>query len=274
MPIARLLNCRPPRLVARAARSGRPADVVLSSGFLAFAAHAGFMAGLERAGVRPEALMGTSSGALVAALYAAGWAPHAIAEELLRAPPISYLEGSSTPWMGLLALDGAVRRLERLLPARFEDLPCELTVGVVDGGRHRLVGSGPLAVAVAASMAVPGLFAPVVLDGRPCSDGGAADRIGLEPWLRARGARRRPVAVHVVQRSTPLSGANATPPLSGVVYTHSPRANQSLLALPRGQFEAQFATAAAAGGVAGLLLERTRPELGDGPAAHASDMLD
>src|SRR5262249_27658039 len=45
--------------------------------------------------------------------------------------------------------------------------------------RTRVLGEGPLAPAIQASCAVPGLFHPVWLSGRPLVDGGVADRHGL-----------------------------------------------------------------------------------------------
>ena len=50
-------------------------DIVLSSGFLAFAAHAGFLAAVEDVGIKVRGVMGTSSGAITGALYAAGYTP-------------------------------------------------------------------------------------------------------------------------------------------------------------------------------------------------------
>lgn len=93
-------------------------DIVLSSGFLAFAYHAGFLAAVEEAGLqarlaaarapRPQTrggtrltfrysvpqvggVMGTSAGALTGALYAAGYKPQDVATILSERTPLSYL---------------------------------------------------------------------------------------------------------------------------------------------------------------------------------------
>nr|MBA2319938.1 patatin-like phospholipase family protein [Deltaproteobacteria bacterium] len=47
-------------------------DLVLSSGFLAFARHTGFLAAVEELGLPVDAVCGTSSGALVGALWTSG----------------------------------------------------------------------------------------------------------------------------------------------------------------------------------------------------------
>ena len=54
-------------------------------------------------------------------------------------------------------------------------VPCRVSVFDVLSLRTRVVTSGAIAPAVAASCAVPLLFAPTVLDGRPCFDGGLGD---------------------------------------------------------------------------------------------------
>lgn len=56
--------------------------------------------------------------------------------------------------------------LGQVLPPTFEDLQRPFAVGVVDkGGSHRVVSSGPLSPAVAASAAVPVVFRPVSIPG-------------------------------------------------------------------------------------------------------------
>ena len=48
-------------------------DLVLSSGFLAFAAQCGFLQAVEESGIAVDGVCGTSSGALAGALWASGW---------------------------------------------------------------------------------------------------------------------------------------------------------------------------------------------------------
>jgi predicted acylesterase/phospholipase RssA len=198
-------------------------DLVLSSGFLAFAHHAGFLQAVEDAGLSVGGVMGTSAGALTGALYAAGHSPAAVARELSAVPPIRYLR-PAWPWRGVASLAGVVDRLRDLLPPTFEDLPTEFCVGVVAAdGRHVLLDSGPLPEAVAASAAIPGLFAPLAIAGAPhpgpFRDGGVVDRTGLRAWRarrasQAASAARRgvspspppPALVHVIHRSSALSG--------------------------------------------------------------------
>jgi predicted acylesterase/phospholipase RssA len=51
---------------------------VLSSGFLAFASHSGFLKAVEAAGLHVSGVMGTSAGALSGSLYCAGYSPDSV----------------------------------------------------------------------------------------------------------------------------------------------------------------------------------------------------
>ncbi|DBA83714.1 TPA: hypothetical protein ACH3X1_006252 [Trebouxia sp. C0004] len=143
-------------------------DLVLSSGFLAFASHSGFLKAVEESKVPVASIVGTSSGAISGSLYAAGYSAEQVAAELARVAPIQLLRPNMQPWKGgVLSLDPVVERLRQLLPATFEELPVPLAVGVVDQtGKHMLIRSGPLPEAVAASAAIPMVFAAVDIPGK------------------------------------------------------------------------------------------------------------
>lgn len=213
-------------------------DLLLSSGFLAFARHIGFLDALTAKGLEPEAVLGTSSGAMVGALWLAGHPLDDVAEELSRAAPLRSLRPSVTPWRGAFSLRAVQTRLQIFLPERFEDLPRPFGVGVVGpDGAHRLITSGPLAPAVMASCAMPYVFTPVAVDGRACHDGGALDRLGVQPWRRWRPGQR--AIAHWVSRT---AGKDAAADLSGVTVVKTPRSGAKLWSL--GDFEAQRGEAA------------------------------
>lgn len=135
---------------------------------------------------RVERFVGTSSGALAASMLASGLSPEEVASELSSKPPLAECRLARTPWRGVLSTRALQRRLRRILPPTFEDLPRPLAVGVYDVKTKTptLVSSGPLIPAVAASCAVPGgMFSPVRLDdGRLYADGGKLDRTFLRAW--------------------------------------------------------------------------------------------
>jgi NTE family protein len=165
----------------------RPFALALSSGFFGFYAHTGVALALEEAELRPARLVGSSAGALVAGLWAAGLPARAIVDELLSLERVDFWD----PGPGLGLLRGALfrRRLERLLPvARFEDCPVPVAVSAFDLAARRTVvlDRGDLASAITASCAFPLLLQPVRRAGRLLSDGGIADRPGLAGLGQAR----------------------------------------------------------------------------------------
>lgn len=210
-------------------------DLVLSSGFLAFARQAGFLAAVEEAGVAIDGVVGTSSGALAGSLWCAGHSAARIADELSARRPLALCRPHAAVWRGLFTMDAVMDHLSGLLPARFEDLPRPFGVGVVRGGRHHLITTGPLVPAVAASMAIPRLFVPIDLGGA-CSDGAFADRTALDAWRAHRGPVD--VLVHLVDAS---SGADTGSDVSREPVVRTPRSFASLWSL--GDFTGQLAEA-------------------------------
>ena len=175
-------------------------DLVLSSGFLAFARHAGVLRAVERSGQDVTGVCGTSSGALVGALWAAGVRSDEILERIVAQQPFALMRWNWKVWQGLYSLDDVVTRLTEWLPERIEDLPIPFGVGVIDSEGHaRVLSSGPLPQAVAASCAIPALFVPVDVEGEFYRDGGVTDRTGLAGWRLLRGAR--PTVLHLVDRT-------------------------------------------------------------------------
>lgn len=176
-------------------------DLILSSGFLAFGRHIGFLEGVADARVPVGAVVGTSSGALVGALWAAGLDPEDILGLLTAQRPLAWLRPNAVVWRGAFRLDGMIDALRAHLPPTFDALPTPLGVGVVDAaGHHHLLTAGPLPEAVAASCAVPYLMAPVDVPGvGPLRDGAIADRIALAAWRAWRPGRRG--VVHLVDRT-------------------------------------------------------------------------
>ncbi len=157
-----------------------PFTLALSSGFFGFFAHAGVVAVLEEEGLRPARLCGSSAGALVGALWAAGLPAGRISAELRALRRADFWDPA--PGLGLLRGARFRARLEAALPARtFEECPVPLALSAFEVGTRRtaVLRSGPLAPAVHASCAAHILFQPVRIGGRLYSDGGVADRHGL-----------------------------------------------------------------------------------------------
>ena len=198
-------------------------DIVLSSGFLAFARHLGVLRATERNGLSVDGVCGTSSGALIGALWASGRSTEEIAEELRVLRPMQLMGGHWRIWEGLFSLAPLIQHLEQRLPATFDGLERPFAVGVQRPDKsHALLSSGPLALSVAASCAMPGIFRPIAIDSIRCVDGGAADRLGLAAWRELRGPRA--TLVHEVART---AGKDVRPEDPDSVWIRTPRSRAS-----------------------------------------------
>ncbi len=175
----------------------RPGVVVVFGGGGAKAsAHIGAMRALEEAGIRPTHYVGTSMGAVFAAMFAAGLNAtqalgrlNGIAEgDIVRADRLAFLKGL---WgRSLLKAEPFRTALAALVPAgRFADLrwPLTVTATALESGALTLFGEGgrdvPLVDALYASCALPVFFPPALIGGMRYGDGGLRAVLPLEPAL-------------------------------------------------------------------------------------------
>lgn len=206
-----------------------PFTLGLSSGFFGFFAHAGVVGVLEEEGLRPARLCGSSAGALVGGLTAAGLPAAALHEALLALRRQDFWDPG--PGLGLLRGRLFRARLEALLPvASFEACPRPVALSVYDLRTRRtvVVRAGPLAPAIQASCAAPVLFQPVKVEGRRCLDGGVRDRHGLAA-LEEPGWGGRVLYHHLTSRSpwrragSPALQVPVRPDLQAVALQGLPR---------------------------------------------------
>ncbi|UOQ88585.1 patatin-like phospholipase family protein [Agromyces endophyticus] len=161
--------------------------LTLSGGAAFGAAHIGVLHELEARGIRPGIAVGTSSGALIAAAYAAGFDAAEIERAALAFRWREIARWSFAPRLGLLdsrAIDDGVRRVFGCDPL-IEELPRRFGAVATDLRTRRAVtiDRGPLSVALRATIAVPGLLAPVRRRGALLADGGMVDNV---PFAAAR----------------------------------------------------------------------------------------
>lgn len=205
------------RAAAGAPSERRPrVGVALGGGSARGYAHIGVLSALERRGVRPDVLVGTSFGAVVGAMVACGRDLRAVrseAERLRRRDVFPHILDLGWRSAALLRGDRLEAYYDRLLEGRsFEDCRTPLAVVAtdVDSGERVTLRTGPLAPALRASSALPGLFAPAEIDGRRLIDGGIGTPVPLET-LRD---ERVDIAIGVgagveVRDSAPLRAARA-----------------------------------------------------------------
>jgi NTE family protein len=182
-------------------------------------AHIVVLEELDALGVTPVALAGTSIGALIGACYAAGMSGKEIRRYVLdlahdrggvirrlltaRASSFADLFAGGIGNMTLVDAERFCRQfLPEAVPASFEALRIPLTVVASDlyARAELAMTSGPLASALAASIALPGLTRPVVRDNRVLVDGGATNPL---PFDHLRGKADVIIACDVSGAPTP-----------------------------------------------------------------------
>lgn len=153
--------------------------LALGSGLARGLAHIGVIKILLQAGIKIDYIAGTSMGSVVAALFACDLKMKMIerlAEHISRHTWMDF----TFPRMGLIAGD-RLEQLMHLLTGRrcFEDLSLPLAVVATDLtiGERVVLNKGPIARAVRASCAIPGIFCPVEIGGRILVDGGVMERV-------------------------------------------------------------------------------------------------
>ena len=200
-----------------AASAERPrVGLVLSGGGARGAAHVGVLKMLEAERIPIDAIAGTSMGALVGGLYASGMSASEIAllmestewRQAFREPaprdrlsfrrksedqnflvnlPLGLKAGSFRLPKGLISgqrltqvlrsVTLPVARLDDFdtLPTRFRAMATDL-----ETGEPVELARGDLVAAMRASLAAPGVFAPVEIDGRLLVDGGLANNLPVD----------------------------------------------------------------------------------------------
>jgi NTE family protein len=161
-------------------------------------AHVRVLELLDELGLRPSIIAGSSIGAVFGALYASGMS----GGDISRLTKDYFIRRGDTlkdvvkkrsylvRWLRVLAPErrrGGIVSIDRFLAfalgpiaeARFDELEIPLVVVATDfwTADEVTMESGDVATAVRASMAIPGAFTPVVMDGRVLVDGDLVNRV-------------------------------------------------------------------------------------------------
>jgi NTE family protein len=186
---------------AATAEAGTPIGFALGSGVVHGWAHVGIVRGCARAGIQPYAIAGTSAGAAVGSLWAAGLQADDIAD-VVRQFGWKDTPGALPALLGIQRRNDTLREaVDRAVGGRhIGDLPKRFAAVASDAltGESVLVERGPVGLAVEASCAVPVLNGPVLIGGRRLLDGSLTSPVPVAA-VRQLGARRV-VAVDVAYR--------------------------------------------------------------------------
>lgn len=142
-------------------------------------AHIGVIKALEAQGIVPDIVVGTSAGAVVGALYAAGNTGFEL-QKLAHRLDETKLADWSVPDRGVLKGEGLQKFVNDAVANRpIEGLKKPFAVVATDlqSGQSILFRTGNTGMAVRASATVPGVFRPVGINGHEYVDGGLSSLV-------------------------------------------------------------------------------------------------
>jgi NTE family protein len=189
--------------------------LALGGGGVRGLAHISVLEAFDEAGIRPSIIAGSSMGAIIGAIYASGMPGREIRERITRhtiqkedtwhkiigkrEDLLRWINAFSGEFSrgGLVNTKGFFKELfSEIKKHTFEELEIPLLVIATDywSAEEVVFEAGELFPTIQASMAVPGIFAPVKIAGRVLVDGGV---VSLVPYERLLGRADITVAVNV-----------------------------------------------------------------------------
>ena len=159
-------------------------SLVLSGGGTRGAIHIGVLQALKDAGIKVNAVAGTSIGAIVGVFLAAGIEPEDMIATM-KSQSFRKLLKPSLSRMGLITMKRLYDILRKFeIPASFSelDIPFYCCASEVESANYELFHEGDLHKAVAASASIPILFEPVIIEGKYYVDGGLLNNLPVEAF--------------------------------------------------------------------------------------------
>src|SRR5260370_12466333 len=164
--------------------------LALAGGFARGIAHIGVLRVFREAGIPIDMVAGTSVGALIGESYCAG-ASLEMMEQIACDTKFTDFGRWTPSWLGLATNQRMEQFLARFSTIKnFEELKTPLAIAATDinaGLPVYYYQKGPIAPALRASFAYPGLFVPIQYDGRTLVDGFLTALVPFE-GLRLMGA--------------------------------------------------------------------------------------
>ncbi len=164
-------------------KSARPlVALALGSGGARGFAHVGVIKALEEAGIVPDIVTGSSSGAVVAALYASGRRAGELEEIALAVEKDDLVDFVlfGKGWVKGEALQDFVNRMVDERPIERLARPFAVVATEAKNGRMTVFNRGDTGLAVRASASVPSVFVPPVINGEEYVDGGLTSPVPVK----------------------------------------------------------------------------------------------
>lgn len=192
------LNSPPPKPPASPGKQPT-IGLALGGGGARGLAHILMLEAFDELGIRPKVIAGTSIGAIIGSIYASGFSGREIRDHTAmilsqrlglirdlfanRARPLQTLMGLFASSSALL---DAAAVLDLVMPKGLKtnfdslDIPMKIVASDFYDQEPQVFTSGPLSPTVAASMALPVIFQPVVINGRALIDGGLTNPLPFD----------------------------------------------------------------------------------------------
>tara|TARA_R110001592_G_scaffold175308_1_gene414328 strand:+ start:11060 stop:11956 length:897 start_codon:yes stop_codon:yes gene_type:complete len=159
----------------------RRIGLALGGGAAKGIAHIGVLKAIEENGLEIEYISGTSIGALVASYYAFGKDIDTL-EHISSEMSFTSLIGFKLQKQGIFSTKSIKEMVERDLGEVYIEqarIPLAICATDIATGEQVILREGKLADAICASMAVPGVFIPVEINGKTLVDGGITENVPI-----------------------------------------------------------------------------------------------
>ncbi len=195
------LNCRPDLERLTRFVSGKATGLVMGGGGAKGWVHIGAIRALEECGVTIDAVGGTSIGALSSGCFALH-RDYRNTYALFRKVALIVLRFQDATWPAVSLSSG--KNFTRALMDAFKDihledlwLPTYCITTDIQGRREVVHNTGPVWQKLRASMSLPGVVPPVVMDGRVHTDGGSLNNLPVDIMRTLLGASGKIITVKI-----------------------------------------------------------------------------
>lgn len=158
--------------------------LALSGGGNRGAIHVGVLHAFDVNDIKIDAISGTSAGAIVGAMYSAGYSALDL-KKILQSQRIGKMLHFSLKKTSIANMNGLLNVLETHLQNSYESLERKVYICAsnMDDARFEIFSSGDLFTHICASACVPILFEPVLIDNKHYIDGGLFNNLPVNPLI-------------------------------------------------------------------------------------------